>query len=211
MTGLGGNATNLTLKELKIDGGLKEGDRLVQLKMTSPANWNALDENGGLSAMKGDVRIEDSALPRGSCESPFIGSMQADLITDRKSVVQGKSVSLREDLRGFTQMMSFELRISDWSSVVCSSELGGNATNLTLKEPKIDGGLKGGDRLVQLKMTSPANWNALDDKGVLSAMKGDVRIEDSALPGGSFEFPFIGSMQADLIKDELIRDRKSVV
>src|SRR3546814_10493040 len=35
MTGLGGNATNLTLKELKIDGGLKEGDRLVQFKMTS--------------------------------------------------------------------------------------------------------------------------------------------------------------------------------
>src|SRR3546814_16784775 len=138
----------------------------------------------------------------------------------------------------FKKRTAYELRISDWSSDVCSSDLtafdaphlavspetatgepvagtiklsskqnvlglalgmtglGGNATNLTLKELKIDGGLKEGDRLVQLKMTSPANWNALDEKGGLSAMKGDVRIADSALPGGSFEFPFIGSLQA---------------
>src|SRR3546814_13398814 len=89
--------------------------------------------------------------------------------------------------------------------------LGGNATNLTLKELKIDGGLKEGDRLVQLKMTSPANWNALDEKGGLSAMKGDVRIEDSALPGGSFEFPFIGGMQADLIKEEPISEINAVI
>ncbi|MFW7341613.1 AsmA family protein [Pollutimonas sp. H1-120] len=91
------------------------------------------------------------------------------------------------------------------------SGLGGNARNLTLKELKIDGGLKEGDRLVQLKMTSPANWDVFEEKGGLSAMKGDVRIEDAALPGGSFEFPFIGSLQADLIKDELVSEINAVL
>jgi AsmA protein len=91
------------------------------------------------------------------------------------------------------------------------SGLGGNASNLTLKELKIDGGLKEGDRLVQLKMTSPANWSLFDEKGGLSAMKGDIRIEDAALPGGSFEFPFIGSMQADLIQDEIVSEINAVL
>ncbi len=91
------------------------------------------------------------------------------------------------------------------------SGLGGNASKLTLKELKIDGGLKEGARLLQLKMTSPANWDVFAEKGGLSAMKGDMRIEDAALPGGSFEFPFIGSLQADLLKDELVSELNAVL
>ncbi|RTZ39985.1 AsmA family protein [Candidimonas sp. SYP-B2681] len=89
--------------------------------------------------------------------------------------------------------------------------IGGNAQKLTLKELKVDGGLKQGDRLVQLKMTSPANWDMLQKKGALSAMKGDVRIEDAALPGGTVEVPFIGSLQTDLIKDELVSEINAVL
>lgn len=91
------------------------------------------------------------------------------------------------------------------------SGLGGNASKLTLKELKIDGGLRTGNRLVQLKMTSPANWDVFAEKGSLSAMKGDIRIEDAALPGGSFEFPYIGSLQADLVKDEVSSDINAVL
>ncbi|HUH60724.1 MAG TPA: AsmA family protein [Candidimonas sp.] len=91
------------------------------------------------------------------------------------------------------------------------SGLGGNSQKLTLKELKIDGGLKQADRFVQLKMTTPAHWDRLADKGDLSAMKGDVRVEDAALPGGSFEFPFIGSLQTDLIKDELTSEINAVL
>ncbi len=89
--------------------------------------------------------------------------------------------------------------------------IGGNARKLTLKELKVDGGLKQGARLVQLKMTSPANWDISANKGALSAMKGDVRIEDAALPGGSVEIPFIGSLQADRIKDELVSEINAVL
>jgi AsmA protein len=91
------------------------------------------------------------------------------------------------------------------------SGLGGDAQNLTLKELKLDGSLKDGDRLLQLKMTSPANWNVFQEKGGLSAIKGDVRIEDAALPGGNFEFPLIGSVRADLIKDELASEINAVI
>jgi AsmA protein len=89
--------------------------------------------------------------------------------------------------------------------------LGGDARNLTLKELKIDSNLKEGERLVKTKISSPASWNVFEEKGSLSAMKGDIRIEDAALPGGSFEFPLIGSLHADLIKDELVSDINAVL
>ncbi|MCC2596946.1 AsmA family protein [Pusillimonas sp. MFBS29] len=82
MNGISGNASKLALKELKIDAGLKEGSRLVQLNMTTPAHWDVFGKLGGLSAMRGDVRIEDPALPAGNFEFPFIGSVQADLTKD---------------------------------------------------------------------------------------------------------------------------------
>ncbi|NYT64029.1 AsmA family protein [Alcaligenaceae bacterium] len=91
------------------------------------------------------------------------------------------------------------------------SGIGGNAQKLTLKELKIDGGLKQGERFVQVKLSSPAGWDMYTSKGILSAMKGDVRIEDAALPGGSFEIPFIGSMQTDLVKDELSTEINAVL
>ena len=85
MDGLGGNAGNLTLKELKVDAGLKEGNRLLRLKISSPANWDVLKQAGGLSAMQGDFKVDDATLPEGSVTLPFVGSVQADLIKDELS------------------------------------------------------------------------------------------------------------------------------
>lgn len=83
------------------------------------------------------------------------------------------------------------------------SGLGGDAFDLTLQELKLDSTHKRDDRLVSIQMSSPATWSPFGRQGGLSAMKGDVRIEDTTLPGGVFQFPFIGSLQADLYKDEL--------
>src|SRR5690606_6296448 len=82
MSGIGGNASQLTFKELKLDGRLQQGEQQVQLNMTSPATWHVFEERGTLSAMRGDVRIEHPALPNGVFEFPFIGSASADLIKD---------------------------------------------------------------------------------------------------------------------------------
>src|SRR3546814_11471961 len=47
--------------------------------------------------------------------------------------------------------------------------------------------------------------------GSLYARQGDVKIEDAALPGGSFALPFIGSLRVDLIKDELASEINAVL
>lgn len=97
------------------------------------------------------------------------------------------------------------------SMVLGMSGLGGNASQLTLKELKLDGRMQQGKQLVQVNMTSPASWNVFEEKGTLSAMRGDVRIEHPALPGGSFEFPFIGSVAADLLKDDIKSELDAVL
>lgn len=81
-SGLSGNALDLRLKELKLDTSMKEGERLVRVNLVSPARWETFRDRGGLSAIKGDLHIEDPALPAGSFHAPFIGSVQADLLED---------------------------------------------------------------------------------------------------------------------------------
>ncbi len=100
ISGLGGNANDLTLKELKLEGGLKQGQRVVQFKVSSPANWSAYKQQGGLSAIKGDVKIEDPSLPGNSFEFPLIGSLRADLVADQVSseinaILNGSKLDLK--------------------------------------------------------------------------------------------------------------------
>ncbi len=95
--------------------------------------------------------------------------------------------------------------------VLGMSGLGGNARALTLKELKLDGRMQQGEQQVQVNMTSPASWKVFEEKGSLSAMRGDVRIEHPALPGGTFEFPFIGSISADLVKDDIRSELDAVL
>ena len=106
MSGLGGNASELTLKELKLDGRLEDGEQLVQVNMTSPASWNMFEERGRLSAMRGDVRIEHPALPAGVFEFPFIGSMSANLKeshvrSELDAVLSGSKLAFRVGVKGF--------------------------------------------------------------------------------------------------------------
>ncbi|MBP6019795.1 MAG: AsmA family protein [Burkholderiaceae bacterium] len=91
------------------------------------------------------------------------------------------------------------------------SGLGGNVNQLTFKELKFEGNLKQGERLSQLTVASPATWKLFEETGSLSAIKGDVRIEDAAHPDSAFQFPFIGSLHADLFKDELSSDINAVL
>lgn len=95
--------------------------------------------------------------------------------------------------------------------VLGMSGLGGNASKLSLKELKLDGRMQQGEQLVQINMTSPAAWSVFEEQGTLSAMRGDVRIEHPALPGGVFEFPFIGSLAADLMKGDIKSELDAVL
>lgn len=135
-------------------------------------------------------------------DESFDIAFDAPKLSVSPEAAKGDPISGTVKFRGQDKLLGIALGLSG---------IGGNAQKLSLKELKIDGGLKQGDRLVQLKMTSPAGWDSIESKGALSAMKGDIRIEDAALPGGSFEIPFIGSLQADLIKDELVSEMNAVL
>lgn len=89
--------------------------------------------------------------------------------------------------------------------------LSGNADTLQFQALSLDGGISRDKRLLRLQLTSPASWNVSLKKGELSALKGDMSIQDAALPGGRFAFPMIGSMQLDLVKDQLETDINAVI
>src|SRR5690606_9246759 len=83
--------------------------------------------------------------------------------------------------------------------------------NLSLKELKVDGQLKDGPNLLHVKVSTPVEWDVLSEKGTLSAIKGDVVIQESEEPASTFEFPLIGSLHADLINDEINSEINAVL
>lgn len=89
--------------------------------------------------------------------------------------------------------------------------LGGNAWNLSLKELKVDGSLKDGEHLMLVNMSTPVQWDVINEKGTFSAIKGDVAIRDTKEPASTFEFPLIGSLHADLVKDEISSEINAVL
>ncbi len=89
--------------------------------------------------------------------------------------------------------------------------LSGNANELRLRTMTLDGGITQGDRLTQLQLTSPLTWDRSLRKGSLSAIKGDLSIRDAASEAPVFEFPLIGSVHLDQIKDTLDADINAVI
>lgn len=89
--------------------------------------------------------------------------------------------------------------------------LSGDAFRLQWKEMKVDATLTQAERKVQLKMSSPARWDVFGQTAGFSAIKGDVVIRDPALPGGSFDFPLIGSVQANLPQNEVVSQIDAVI
>lgn len=131
-----------------------------------------------------------------------------DLGLDAPSVSVSPDSARGEPLTATLQLQGKDERLA---MVLGMSGLGGNARQLSFKELKLDGRMQQADQLVQLNMTSPGSWHVFEEKGSLSAMRGDVRIEHSALPGGAFEFPFIGSVSADLRKDHIRSELDAVL
>jgi AsmA protein len=80
--------------------------------------------------------------------------------------------------------------------------ISGNAGELDIKEAKLDSTSKNGERVVKLNFASPLSLNLLQRSGGLSALRGDVNITDPGLPKGSLQIPVIGSVTADLLKDQ---------
>jgi len=103
LNGISGNATELDIKEAKLDSTSKNGERIVKLTFASPLSLNLLQRKGGLSGLRGDVNITDPGLPKGSLQIPVIGSLNVDLLKDQASskinaVLEGGKFDLSADI-----------------------------------------------------------------------------------------------------------------
>jgi len=117
LTGISGNARELDIDQAKIDGTLKQGERVVKAAFTSPASLNLLQRSGGLSAVKGEVDITDPSLPKGSLQIPVIGSLSADLSKDQagariSAVLESGKFDLTADVAQLTQMPSVKFALA---------------------------------------------------------------------------------------------------
>ncbi|MGB6009606.1 AsmA family protein [Castellaniella sp.] len=86
LEGLSGTANDWQFRKASLDGALTQGQRLVQVKLTSPLAWNTSLRKGSLTALKGDVTLRDQAQPKFINEIPMIGSVHLDLVRDALDV-----------------------------------------------------------------------------------------------------------------------------
>ncbi|WP_144630736.1 AsmA family protein [Bordetella genomosp. 13] len=117
LTGISGNARELDIDQAKIDGTLKQADRVVKAAFTSPVSLNLLQRSGALSAVKGEVNITDPGLPKGSLQIPVIGSLSADLSKDQagariNAVLEGGKFDLSADVTHLTQLPNVKFALA---------------------------------------------------------------------------------------------------
>src|SRR3546814_17677311 len=62
LNGISGNASELDIKEIKLDSTLTQGERVVKAVFSSPATFNLWQRAIGLAALKGDVRSEERSV-----------------------------------------------------------------------------------------------------------------------------------------------------
>lgn len=76
--------------------------------------------------------------------------------------------------------------------------LSGNSEELLFEQAKLEGAIKQGSRVAQLKASSPMQWQPSNEWLRLPEIQANIRVEDEADAGSRFEMPVTG--QADLNK-----------
>lgn len=76
--------------------------------------------------------------------------------------------------------------------------LSGNSEELLFEQAKLDGAIKQGSRVAQLKASSSMQWQPSNEWLRLPEIQANIRVEDEADAGSRFEMPVTG--QADLNK-----------
>lgn len=87
------------------------------------------------------------------------------------------------------RVLGLGLTLQGWS---------GNSEELLFEQAKLDGAIKQGSRVAQLKASSPMQWQPSNEWLRLPEIQANIRVEDEADAGSRFEMPVTG--QADLNK-----------
>lgn len=104
LNGISGNASELDIKEVKLDSTLTKGERVIKAAFSSPATFNLWQRAISLLTLRGEVNITDPGLPKGSLQIPVIGSMNANLQKDQagakiNAVLEGGKFDLTADVK----------------------------------------------------------------------------------------------------------------
>ena len=100
------------------------------------------------------------------------------------------------------QALSGRVRLQGLDASFGLNGISGNVSELDINEVKLDSTLTQGERVIKAVFSSPATFNLWQRAISLSALRGDVNIADPGLPKGSLQIPVIGSMHANLQKDQ---------
>ena len=140
---------------------------------------------------KRQLQIEKLAIRAkgGVADGPFEFAVDAPALNISPASATGEALTGR-------------VRVSGLDASFGLNGISGNAGELDIKEAKLDSTSKTGERVVKLNFASPLSLNLLMRSGALSALRGDVNIADPGLPKGSLQIPVIGSVTADLLKDQ---------
>lgn len=89
--------------------------------------------------------------------------------------------------------------------------LSGNANEWQFRTAGLDAALTQKQNLLRLKLTSPLIWDTNLRKGALTALKGDFSLLGAERQQAIAEFPMIGSLSLDLIRDALDTDLSAII
>ena len=149
-----------------------------------------------LSAHPGRERLQVEKLAvrakGGMPDGPFEFALDAPALQVSPDEAGGEALTARLRMSGAEPL----------DVAIALAGISGSAQALDIKQAKLEAALKQGERLVKVDAASPLAVSMTERKAALTALKGDVNIADKTLPKGSLQIPVIGSLAADLIKDE---------
>ncbi|MCD0504934.1 AsmA family protein [Bordetella petrii] len=203
-----GNVLGAEAKTLAARGNLAFNGRTSSLDVSSLEllfQGNVPDPATPMQNVEASVAVPKLAL------DPHKLQLQLEKLAVRaKGTLPGGPFELAADAPGLNispssatgQALTGRIRLQGLDASFGLNGISGNAGELDIKEIKLDSTLTQGERVVKAMFTSPATFNLWQRAIGLSAMKGDVSITDPGLPKGSLQIPVIGSMNANLQKDQ---------
>ncbi|OZI44023.1 AsmA family protein [Bordetella genomosp. 4] len=137
--------------------------------------------------------------------------LQLDKLAVRaKGALPGGPFELAADAPGLNispseatgQALTGRVRLQGLDASFGLNGISGNASELDIKEVKFDSTLTKGERVIKAAFSSPATFNLWQRAISLLTLRGEFNITDPGLPKGSLQIPVIGSMNANLQKDQ---------
>ena len=189
---------------------------------------SSLDVSGLEILFQGDVpdqptpmkNVEASVTIPKLAMDPHKLELQLDKLAVRaKGALPGGPFELAADAPGLHispseatgQALTGRIRLQGLDASFGLNGISGNASELDIKEVKFDSTMTKGERVIKAAFSSPATFNLWQRAISLLTLRGEFNITDPGLPKGSLQIPVIGSLNANLQKDQAVAKINAVL